>query len=289
MKADLDWNGVRHFVALVEHETLTAAAEQLAVQHSTVSRQVAQLEKSLGLRLFDRIGKRYLLTDDGRRIHQHAQELVREMRSLVRVARVQTETRHTVTLSAPPLILRRLLMPHLPDFCRQHPGIQLQLQGEGGLADLHARQADMALRLVRPHQPDLVIRRLLQFRFRPYASRAYLDAHTQENWQFIQFQSSPASRWFASLIPDESAVLMSTNDLAAVQQAVAAGIGIGMLADFMVSATDDLVPLRLGSGATAGDDAFPVDLYLVMHEDVRQSPSVRAAADFWAERLGVGA
>ena len=59
---DWDWNSIRHFTTLVEKQTLTAAAEHLGVQHSTVSRQIAQLENALGLRLFDRIGKRYLLT-----------------------------------------------------------------------------------------------------------------------------------------------------------------------------------------------------------------------------------
>ena len=71
---DWDWNGIRHFTTLVEKQTLTAAAEHLGVQHSTVSRQIAQLENALGLRLFDRIGKRYLLTPEGERLYRQACE-----------------------------------------------------------------------------------------------------------------------------------------------------------------------------------------------------------------------
>ena len=68
---DWDWNSIRHFTTLVEKQTLTAAAEHLGVQHSTVSRQIAQLENALGLRLFDRIGKRYLLTPLRGNLYNH--------------------------------------------------------------------------------------------------------------------------------------------------------------------------------------------------------------------------
>lgn len=82
----LDWNDVLHFVTLVEQKTLTAAAEVLNVQHSAVSRRVAQLEECLGLRPFERIGKRYLLTEDGARIYDHARELHKDMNALQRLA-----------------------------------------------------------------------------------------------------------------------------------------------------------------------------------------------------------
>ena len=149
---NLDWNGIRYFATLVEKETLTAAAAALDVQHSTVSRQIAQLEQALGLRLFDRIGKRYLLTADGERLYRHACDLCKEMNVLQRVAREQAAVRHSVTVSAPPFVVRLLLMPHLTDFYRKHADIRLHLLAEAALADLHGRQADIALRLVRPTQ-----------------------------------------------------------------------------------------------------------------------------------------
>ena len=70
-----DWDDLHHFAVLVEKQTLTAAAEALGVQHSTVSRRIARLEATLGLRLFDRIGRRYLLSEDGARIYAQAQEI----------------------------------------------------------------------------------------------------------------------------------------------------------------------------------------------------------------------
>ena len=187
---DFDWNGIRYFAALVEKETLTAAAEYLDVRHSTVSRQVAQLENALGLRLFDRIGKRYLLTADGERLYRHACELCKDMDVLRRTAREQREMRHSVTVSAPSFVVRFLLMPHLADFCRTHRHIRLILQSEAAVADLHGRQADIALRLVRPVQNDLAVRRLTGFSFRLYAGGAYLKTTHRQDWQFVQFEET---------------------------------------------------------------------------------------------------
>ena len=157
---DWDWNGIRHFTALVEKQTLTAAAEHLGVQHSTVSRQIAQLENALGLRLFDRIGKRYLLPPEGERLYRHACEICKDMSMLQRTAREQAELRHSVVISAPPFVARLLLMPHIADFYRKHNDIRLIIQSDAALADLHGRQADIALRLVRPTQNDLAVRRI---------------------------------------------------------------------------------------------------------------------------------
>ena len=143
-----DWNDVHHFTVLVERETLTAAAEALNVQHSTVSRRIERLEQTLGLRLFDRIGKRYLLTPEGERLYRHACEICKDMSMLQRTAREQAELRHSVVISAPPFVARLLLMPHIADFYRKHADIRLHLLAEAALADLHGRQADIALRLI---------------------------------------------------------------------------------------------------------------------------------------------
>ncbi|WP_040660507.1 LysR family transcriptional regulator, partial [Neisseria shayeganii] len=153
----MDWNDIQHFVALVEQQTLTAAAEALNVQHSTVSRRVAQLEATLGLRLFDRIGKRYLLTEDGERLYAHARELAKDVALLQHLAHAQRQAVREVTVTAPPVVLHALL---LPPFYAQTPAVRLRLQSSIEVSDLHLRQADIALRLVRPEAADLAVRRL---------------------------------------------------------------------------------------------------------------------------------
>ncbi|MDO4642488.1 MAG: LysR family transcriptional regulator [Cardiobacteriaceae bacterium] len=281
---EMDWNSLIHFVALVEKQTLTAAAEILGVQHSTVSRQVAQLERHLQLRLFDRIGKRYLLTDDGVRIYQYAKELCKDMKVLQRIAHAQAEMRRQVIVSSTPLVIRQLLMPYLPTFLLEHPHIRLSLRVGPALVNLHERQADIALRMVRPEQQDLVVRRLRAMPFRVYAHRHYVQTYARPDWQFVHLDvNTRHSRWFVDLLDDESRIVLACNDFAAVKQAIVAQIGVGLLPDFFVNVEDDLVQVAVRDTPEVYDSM----LYLVMHEDVRQSPSVRTVADFLVEKLAL--
>lgn len=281
----LDWNDLQYFVTLVERQTLSAAAETLGVQHSTVARRVAQLESSLGLHLFDRIGKRYLLTEDGRRIHAHAQELAKDIHSLQRMARGAGEMQARVVVSAPPLVLRNLLNARqLAAFARQQPHIRLVLQAEARLSDLHARQADIALRLVRPTQNDLVIRRLRGLRFGFYASPAHLR-HPRQDWRFVLIPASGhQGRWARQIIGSDTPAL-ECNDFLLIKQCLMEGMGAGLLPDFFVTPSDDLKPVAVQEQTP---EVLEEQLYLVMHEDVRRSPAVRTVADFLAQALAEG-
>ena len=206
------------------------------------------------------------------------------MAALQRLAREQSEIRHTVSISAPPLVIQQLVLPHLADFYRRHQQIRLHLQSEAALADLHQRQADIALRLVRPTQNDLAVRRLLDFSYRIYGHRDYLAARNRNTWQFVQIAvETHFARWFSGFIGASADIVFSSNDFTAVKQALADQIGIGILPDFAVSPDDGLQEVPLSGGAPS---VFAAELYLVMHDDVRRSPSVRAAADFFGEVLG---
>lgn len=278
----LDWNDVRHFVTLVEQETLTAAAEALDVQHSTVSRRVAQLEACLGLRLFDRIGKRYWLTEEGQRLYAHARELAKDMRAFQRLAHGQRQAITKVTVTAPPVVLRWLLLPRLARFYATQPGIALRLQSSTELHDLHQRQADIALRLQRPEAPDLVVRRLRQLHFGFYAATEYLRHTARSDWRFLTLSThNPLSRWAQDTIGN-GPVLLACNDFELIRQGIAAGLGVGLLPVDGVASGQELTAVTLHG---AQPERHEQALYLVMHEDVRRSPKVRAVADFLAQAL----
>lgn len=280
--AAMDWNDIQHFVTLVEQETLTAAAQALDVQHSTVSRRVAQLEAALGLRLFDRIGKRYLLTEDGERLYAHACELAKDVTVFQHLAREQRQAVTEVALTAPPVVLQALLLPKLADFYARHPRIRLQLQSSAQLSNLHQRQADIALRLLRPQAPDLVVRRLRSLRFGFYADSGYLRRSARADWQFLTLSTqNPLSRWAQEMI-GSGAVALACNDFALIKQGTCAGLGIGFLPADSVQAADGLQPVALQGTAP---QVHEETLHLVMHEDVRRSPAVRAVANFLVEVL----
>lgn len=282
-RMNLDWNDLQYFVTLVEHETLTAAAEALDVQHSTVSRRVAQLEASLGLRLFDRMGKRYLLTEDGTRIYAHAQELAKDIHALQRLARGAGELQARVVVSAPPLVLRDLLSPRqLAAFAEQQPHIRLVLQADARLSDLHARQADIALRLVRPTQADLAIRRLRTLRFGFYARPPYLQ-RPRADWRFLLIpEAANQGRWARRIIGPQAPAL-ECNDFLLIKQCLLQGMGVGLLPEFFVAQADGLQAVAIHE---PDPEVLDEALYLVMHEDVRRSPAVRTVADFLGAALG---
>ena len=130
-----DWNDVHHFITVVEKETLTAAAEALDVQHSTVSRRIAYLEACLGVRLFDRIGKRYLLTGEGQRLYAQAAEIAKNIRVLQHMAHEEAQAVAEVVVSAPPVVLQTLLPAHLPAFYAEYDSIRLILQSNVQLSN----------------------------------------------------------------------------------------------------------------------------------------------------------
>ena len=276
-----DWNDVHHFTVLVERETLTAAAEALNVQHSTVSRRIERLEQTLGLRLFDRIGKRYLLTEDGARLYQHARGLATDMQQLGRIARETVQAMSKVIVSAPPLIAKGLLMPHFAEFRRRQPRICLTLHSEVQLSNLHRRQADIALRLVRPAQDDLVARRLRPVHYRLYAHRDYLRHTARADWSFLTLDPVGAhGLWLAETLAQEQTAFIC-NDFGLIRDAVAQQCGIGLLPDFCVRREDPFCQVTLGDAPTE----FAATLYLVLHEGLRHATNIRAVADFLVEKL----
>ena len=278
-----DWDDLHHFAVLVEKQTLTAAAEALGVQHSTVSRRVARLEATLGLRLFDRIGRRYLLSEDGARIYAQTQDIAVGMNTLLRTAREQREEMAEVVISAPPLVAKGLLMPHFAAFTRRHANIRLVLQSDAQISDLHARQADIALRIARPTQNDLVARRLHPIRYRFYARANYLKNRPREQQAFLCLNIAGAhGLWQAEQLAGRR-IILACNDFDLIKAGVAAETGIGLLPDFYVRPKDGFV--QVGLGNTTEKEEFAADIYLVMHEDLRRSAKIRAVADFFGEVL----
>ncbi|MDO4878113.1 MAG: LysR substrate-binding domain-containing protein [Neisseria sp.] len=113
----------------------------------------------------------------------------------------------------------------------------------------------------------------------------YLKTIRREDWQFVQIAvETRFARWFADQIGEDADISLVSNDFAAVKQAVCEQIGIGILPDFAVSPADRL--RAVSPNPDAPPPEFAAELFLVMHEDVRRSPGVRAAADYFGEVLG---
>ncbi|MBZ6078774.1 LysR family transcriptional regulator [Microvirga puerhi] len=275
-----DWNDLRHFVALADDGSLSAAARRLGVEHATVARRVAALEAAVGAKLVDRRGGRYVLTGDGESVAHYARRMEAEAFAVERVLHArQQEIAVEISVSAPPVFATLLIAPRLPLLKQSHPRLRLRLLGQNRTVSLPRREADLALRLVRPNDPSLVARKAGSVSYGLYASRAYLTARAAEDYEFIAFDESlddvPQQTWLKTMAGSRP-IVFRTNDLSIQGAAAQAHAGVAALPAFQAEA---LGLVRAGPNGPS----FFRDVWLTYHEDLRGNAAVAAVAAFLAD------
>ncbi|MBP1848628.1 LysR family transcriptional regulator [Rhizobium halophytocola] len=279
--AHIDWENYRCFLALARTGSLSAAARDLAIDHTTIGRRVAALEASLGLKLVERMPRAVRLTIEGRRIAELGQPAQEAMFAVQRVARGAARSlAGPVTITAPPAFATAVLVQLMPQLVARHPGLVPAVSGEIAAADLNRREADIALRLSRPDLPGLVIRKLRDVPFHFYAASGF--ALPEAEWPLIagdgEMAAMPQQRWLADNLAGRR-VVMTTNDVTSQAAAAETGIGVALLPDFAGSSRPGLQ--RLDSCL----DTPVRELWLVIHPDLTRAPRIRAVADFLVEAL----
>ena len=270
-----DWDDLRFFLALCEAGTLTGAARATGVEHTTVARRIDALEAALAARLFDRFSKGWSLTAAGTALVPHARKLEDDMHALLNVARGASEVVGSVRVSAPPALAACLLAPRLRAPLARLPGIEIDLRAEARTTDLMRRQADIALRFARPTAPGLVAKVLAHVDYGLYAQADYAAARLPAQWEFLGYddmqRDAPQQEWLDK-VRGARRYSVRSNDLLTLLQAAVAGCGVGVFPRYAAAGAPGMVAL---------DPPCPVrrKLWLVMHDDVRRAPHVRAVAD----------
>jgi DNA-binding transcriptional LysR family regulator len=145
----IDWDDVRYFLAVARGGSVRAAAEHLAVNHSTVLRRIAQLEERLGVHMFEKLPSGYRLTAAGEEVLEFADQMEASSHLLeTRVFGRDQSVRGLLRVTLAPPLATHLLMPDLADFARLHPDIEMEILSSGELANLTNREADVAIRVV---------------------------------------------------------------------------------------------------------------------------------------------
>ena len=145
----IDWDDVRYFLAVARGGSVRAAAERLGVNHSTVLRRIAQLEKRLGAQMFEKLPSGYRLTEGGEEVVELANQMEASSHLLeTRIFGRDQSARGLLRVTLPPFLATHLLMPDLADFARLHPDIEMEIQSSGEVANLTNREADVAIRIV---------------------------------------------------------------------------------------------------------------------------------------------
>nr|WP_275404693.1 LysR family transcriptional regulator [Burkholderia diffusa] len=278
-KRGLQWDDIRYFLELARTGSLSGAARRLRVEHSTVARRVEALERSLGIRLFDRLPKAWSLTSEGEKLVAQAGRLDDEAQAFSRVALGVSSLQGTVRVSAPPVLAGHFVVPRLAAMRSRWQNIDLEVIGESRDANLARGEADLAIRMSRPTAPGLATRCIGDVGYGLYAAHGY-TRRAADAWEFLGYDDSleqvPQQRWLTHVAGNRRFVFRS-NDLAALLNAARAGLGIAILPHFL-AANDDAL-------AAVPDPACPTvrKLWLVMHPDVKRSPRVRTLADLLVE------
>lgn len=173
-----DWNQARAFLATVEEGSLSAAARALGLTQPTLGRQVAALEEDLGILLFDRVGKSLVLTPSGLELLDHVRAMCDAASRISLTASGQSQTIDgQVRITASDVMSAHILPPALERLREIAPLLEIDVVAANDIRDLQLREADIAIRHIRPEQPDLIARHVSDATAHFYASTSYLDRH----------------------------------------------------------------------------------------------------------------
>lgn len=264
---------------------MSGAARELSVEHSTVSRRLAQIEQSLQTRLFDRTPEGYLPTATGEQVLARALAMEAEALALEReVSGQDTRVSGGVRISALAACLTDMILPALPILTRRHPELEISLTSEMKLVDLSRREADIAIRFARPKEPNLVVRRLAESCSALYASPAYvgrfgkLDSATNLREHRLvgftpEFGMATEDRY---LRRHGREIGVMVDSVLSLRAALRAGAGIGILECYLGDGDPELVRVW-------EQPVLKEPWWLVVHRDLRKAARIRAVMDFLIE------
>jgi DNA-binding transcriptional LysR family regulator len=275
-----DWEDVRFFAALARHGGLSATARALAVNHSTVARRVAGLERALGVTLIERRPNGYRLTAAGRDALTAAAAMEAAAQNLPQAGQADPAA-GLVRITATSSLADAFLIPRLAAFRARHPAIDIELIIDRRVVSLARREADLALRLSRPDDGDLIARRIVALGFGFYANA---------DWQgrlaggadpvFVGFDESsahlPEAVWLARHFPDRRLVLRA-NSQTSQASAARAGHGIALLPHFLGRADPTLTRIFLAEAPP------PREIWLLARREAAASLPIKLARDFLIE------
>ena len=290
MNTRFDWSLIRSFLAALDAGSLLGGARALNTSQPTLGRHIAGLESQLGLVLFERTGRGLIPTAVALQLEASARAMETASLQLSRsVTGSQKRVSGTVRITASQPVACYLLPPLLADMREALPEIQIELESSNTVSNLLRREADIALRMVRPDQSTLVAKKMGLVRVGAFASTAYLarcgvPRQPQDLFDHALIGYDQVDdilrgfRQFNEAVAREAFALRS-DDLIVHSQAVRAGLGIGFLADYVVRG-DPQVQRVLK------DLPLPeLPMWLTVHREIRTNVRIRAVFDFLAKAL----
>jgi len=288
----MDWDKLKVFHAAAEAGSFTHAGEQLGLSQSAVSRQVSALEQELSVSLFHRHARGLILTEQGEMLYRTAHEVFMKLEAArAKLSDSREKPNGELKVTTTPGIGVHWLTPRLGEFLELYPEIRLTLLTTDEELDLAMREADVAIRLRQPTQPDLIQRKLFSVHFHAFASPEYLKRfgtphalQELDSHRIVLLGGSTVPtylenrRWLTEVARGDGKTprtpILTINTILGVMRACQRGIGIALLPDYLVEQNGGLVQLF---GET---DTPAVDAYFVYPEELKSVARVQVFRDF---------
>lgn len=287
----MDWDKLKVFHAAAEAGSFTHAGEQLGLSQSAVSRQVSALEQELSVSLFHRHARGLILTEQGDMLYRTAHDVFMKLEAARAKLTDSREKPHgELKVTTTPGIGIHWLTPRLGEFLDLYPDIRISLITTDEELDLAMREADVAIRLRQPTQPDLIQRKLFSVHFHACASPEYLkrfgtprtlDELDKHRLLMLGGSTVPQylqnRRWLIEAARDGKEARVPhfvINNIIGLMRACQKGLGIALLPDYLVEENGGLVQLFVETDAPA------LDAYFVYPEELKSVARVQAFRDF---------
>lgn len=284
---DTDWDDFRVFLAVGQAGSLSGAARQLGVNHSTVLRRLGALEARMAVRLFDRLPAGYAMTLAGEALRERLQGVGEQIDAAQRhLMGLDLRLTGVIRITSTDTFMAGLLGPILADFRALHPGIELQVVMNNLFLSLTKREADVAIRPTNAPPDHLVGRRAGRLQTAVYASKAYLAKHPATTPLAAHDWVAPdeglshllQAKWLREQVPP-ARIAARVDSLVGMTQLVKRGLGLGMLLCMLADAEEELVQVE------PPREALDTQVWVLTHPDLKEVARIKAFTDFAYTRL----
>lgn len=290
----MDWDKLRIFHAAADAGSFTRAGETLALSQSAVSRQVSALEHDLKTPLFHRHARGLMLTEQGELLFRTTQDVFSKLEQARSILSDSREQPHgSLKLTTTVGFGQGWLAPRLVEFMDRYPDIQVQLILTDDELDLAMREADVAIRLRAPTQPDLIQRRLFTVHYHAYASPEYLQRHGRpktlddlDQHRIIEFGGPippflQSINWLKTADRNPKNPRMASlviNSVAAIKRAAETGVGLAVIPDYLMDGSTNL------KRVLESNEMPTLEAYFVYPEELKNVARINVFRDFLVEK-----
>ncbi len=291
----MDWDKLRVFHAVAEAGSFTRAGESLNLSQSAVSRQVSALEESLNVTLFHRHARGLILTEQGELLFRTVREVFAKLAMAEgQLSESKERPKGQLKVTATIGLGSAWLAPRIGEFIEIYPDVSVDLVLDDRELDLSMREADVAIRLLPPRQPELIQRHLMTIRTHLYAAPAYLKRFSApksvedlDRHKIIVYGDEvrppvPDLNWLLTIGGREAnprQPVLTVNNVYAILRATQSGLGLAGLAEFMAEEVPGLVHVL------PEVEGPHIDAYFVYPEELRNSKRIQVFRDFLLRKV----